>query len=421
MALAAGQLIRNIRVERLLGSGGMSEVWRGFDDKLRRPLALKVVHAGRRLDPVARVRFLSEAQILSSLEHPGICKVYGLEEADGEDVLVMELVEGTPLNEVRGLDHGAKLAVGEAIAEVLAVAHRHGIVHRDLKPQNVMRTPAGGVKVLDFDLAHRLGTDPAEGTFAEAPGVARSGDRSTATPDGALVGTVGYMSPEQATGDPLTTASDLYSLGIVLHELFTGRRAYVEVPSLEARLLKVSLADTMPVEGVEPALAELIESLEDLDPGGRPPAEAVARRLRELRRASGRARWLRWVAVAAARWAGALADRFGPRWLAAPTAAPVTDEAFTDLVFRRGLDARTGGRLDEARLCFQLCLDRDPAFHRARLELARCVLERGEYAEAEALAREVAAAARDLGREDLCRGADGVLAAVAAARSPGLR
>lgn len=419
MTLAPGQRIRNIRVERLLGAGGMSEVWRGYDEKLQRPVALKVVHARRRLDPVARARFLREAQILSSLEHPGICKAYGLEEADGEDVLVMEVVDGMPLHEVRGLDHGAKLAVGEAIADVLAVAHRHGIVHRDLKPQNVMRTPAGGVKVLDFDLAHRLGTDPAEGTFAQAPGVARPGDRSTATPGGALVGTVGYMSPEQATGDPLTTASDLYSLGIVLHELFTGRRAYVEAPSLEARLLKVSLADTLPVEGVEPALAELVESLEDLDPGRRPPADEVARRLRELRGAGGRARRARAVVATAARWVAGLAGRLCPGLSPEATAAPLTDEAFTDLVFHRGLDARAGGRLTEARHAFQLCLDRDPGLHRARLELARCALEAGDLAEAETLAREVAAAARDLGREDLCRGADAVLAAVAVFRPEG--
>jgi hypothetical protein len=384
-------------------------------------VALKVVHAQRRLDPVARARFLSEAQILSSLEHPGICKVYGLEEADGEDVLVMELVDGVPLHEARGLDHGAKLAVGEAIADVLAVAHRHGIVHRDLKPQNVMRTPAGGVKVLDFDLAHRLGTDPAEGTFAEAPGVARPGDRSTATPDGALVGTVGYMSPEQATGEALTTASDLYSLGIVLHELFTGRRAYDDAPTFEARLLRVSLAETRPVQGVEPALAGLIESLEDPDPGARPPAETVARRLRELRGASGRARRARAVLWTAGRWVAGLAGRLWPGLTPKAVAALLTDEAFTDLVFRRGLDALARGQLAEARDCFRLCLDCDPACHRARLELAWCELEGGDLAEAETLAREVAVAARNLGREDLRRGADVVLAAVAAARSPAPR
>jgi hypothetical protein len=412
MTLAPGQRIRNIRVERLLGAGGMSEVWGGFDEKLQRPVALKVVHARRRLDPVARARFLREAQLLSSLEHPGICKVYELEEVDGEDVLVLELVEGTPLAEVppAGLDHGEKLAVGEAIAEALAVAHRHGIVHRDLKPQNVMRTPSGGVKVLDFDLAHRVGERPDGEATEGGGGSAPEGDCSAATPAGTLVGTVGYMSPEQANGDPLTTASDLYSLGILLHELVTGARAYAEAPTLEARLLKVSLAETLPVEGVDPELAELVEALENPEPTRRPPAEEVARRLRELRGQGGRARRARRVVRALAARLGLGRDRVAGE-------NPVTIEAFTDLVFHRGLAARAEGRLEEARLCFQLCLDRDPVLHRARLELARCALETGDRREAGALARQVAVAAIELDREDLSSGAEEILAEVGVGRS----
>jgi|GEM_PF-4453055 len=413
MTLAPGRRIRNIRVEGLLGSGGMSEVWRGYDERLQRPVALKVVHARRRLDPVARARFLGEAQILSSLEHPGICKVYDLEEAEGEDVLVLELVEGTPLHQVPppGLGHDEKLAVGEAIAEVLAVAHRHGIVHRDLKPQNVMRTPSGGVKVLDFDLAHRVGEAPDDGESGTQGCEGHSAEASTATPAGSLVGTVGYMSPEQANGDPLTTASDLYSLGIVLHELFTGRRAYADAPTLEARLLRVSLAETLPVEGVEPELAELVESLEDPDPTRRPPAEEVARRLRELRGHGGRVRRARGVVKAFAARLG-----LGRDPVAGET--PVTDEGFTDLVFHRGLAARAEGRGEEARHCFRLCLVRDPGLHRARLELARCALEGGDLAEAEALARQVTIAAREAGREDLSRGAEEILAEVGVGRPP---
>jgi predicted Ser/Thr protein kinase len=530
MGLAPGSTLRHIRVERLLGAGGMSEVWRGFDDKLQRPVALKVVHSRRRLDPVARARFLREARILSSLEHPGICKVYGLEEEGGEDVLVLELVEGQSLAEAmaEGLDRDLQLALAESVAEVLAAAHAHGIVHRDLKPQNVMCTPSGGVKVLDFDLAHREGEEVVAAAREASPAGEADAEATGATPTGALVGTVAYMSPEQARGDDLTTSSDLYSLGILLHELFSGRRAYAAAPTLEARLLKVCAADTEPVTGLEPELGRLLAALEDSDPGRRPSASEVVRRLRGIRVRRGRRRRRQLLfaaaavgAVALATWAllaggpgrgrprltearqlrlepienrtgdsaldwvdagltamvaealansgvglaapsgpvrdadlrvaarleregasfllvadletatgpagrlegrggtpleaadrllGVLADRL-PGGIRRPSLpASLSADANADLLYGLGLDARQRGHLDEARRCFELCLDRDPRFHWARLELARSAALEGKSEEAARLAREVVSAARELGREDLADAAGAVLA-----------
>ena len=295
----------------------MSEVWRGFDERLERPVALKVVHARRRLDPLARARFLREARILGSLEHPGICTVFDLVEEGGEDVLVLELVEGEPLSAAmaRGLDREQQLAVAEGIPDALAAAHRLGIVHRDLKPHNVMCTASGGVKVLDFDLAHRVGEATVDAAREGVGGEPDPDHGSAATPLGSLVGTVAYMSPEQAAGEALTTASDLYSLGLILHELFTARRAYPDAPTLEARLLMVGRAETLPVVGVEPDLQALVEALEERDPEQRPPAEEVVRRLRALRQAAGRRRRRRVAAAAGAVAAVAAATWLGLPWL----------------------------------------------------------------------------------------------------------
>ena len=153
--LRPGALLGHIRVEAFLGGGGMSRVWRGRDDLLGRPVALKTVRDGRRMDPLARARFLREARILSRLDHPGICRIYDLVEAEECDVMVLELVEGRTLTEAMaaGLTPAERRAVALGIADALAAAHAHGIVHRDLKPANVMLTPGGRVKVLDFDLA----------------------------------------------------------------------------------------------------------------------------------------------------------------------------------------------------------------------------------------------------------------------------
>ncbi len=291
--------IGRIRVDALLGTGGMGEVYRGWDEKLERAVALKVVHADKRLSAAVRGRFLREARVLSQLDHPHICRIYDVLERDDGDYLVLELVDGTTLRErIVSLPRAQALDVTLQVARVLATTHTRGIVHRDLKPDNIMLTPSGDVKVLDFGLARAVDpTQPAHAVTAEelladdlektavlghAAGSTETAD--TRTSAGSLVGTLHYMSPEQARGLPLNEASDIYSLGIVLHELLTGgRTVYGEVESMNDLLVRVRQAavDVTPVK--ERSLAALLRRMLALYPGDRPTAEDVARELERIR------------------------------------------------------------------------------------------------------------------------------------------
>src|SRR6266542_1662348 len=150
-----GRRYGHIRVERILGQGGMGDVYQGFDETLARRVALKVLHHDIRLDAEARTRLIREARTLSQLDHPNICRIYDFIEDGESDVLVLEMIDGRTLQEAMndGLSAAEKLRIARAIASVLVAAHRAGIIHRDLKPANVMLTKSGQVKVLDFGLA----------------------------------------------------------------------------------------------------------------------------------------------------------------------------------------------------------------------------------------------------------------------------
>jgi serine/threonine-protein kinase len=321
-----GERIGRIRLEELLGRGGMGEVYRAFDEKLERSVAVKAVRAERRLSESARSRFLREARILSKLDHPGICRIYELLDGGDADYLVLELVEGRTLTAVLrdGVGHDQLLGLFEEIALALAAAHAEGIVHRDLKPDNVMVQPGGSIKVLDFGIARSAEAAPVEVRARSEAGVAFSegetfawdtaslDEKRTAehqrgvpqstlhTREGVLLGTMHYMSPEQAAGASITSASDLYSLGVMLHEALTRRSAYGTAEGSEL-LLRVFRADTEPLDGVDPALAQLIGALEQIDPQARPDAATVAERLRwlRLRPQRRRQRRLRWIGAAA--------------------------------------------------------------------------------------------------------------------------
>ncbi|HYC91449.1 MAG TPA: protein kinase [Thermoanaerobaculia bacterium] len=304
MPLETGMRIGRIRVDALLGAGGMGEVWRGWDEKLERAVALKVIHADKRVHAFVRARFLREARVLSQLDHPNICRIYDVLERDDGDYLVLELVEGTTLRAriEAGLTKAEALDVALQVARVLAVTHARGIVHRDLKPENIMLTPQGQVKVLDFGLARPV--DPMR-VAAPPPDVLVPDDmertavlgRTAATTDdshtsaGSLVGTLHYMSPEQAHGLPIAEASDVYSLGIVLYEMLApGRGAYGPVETPPDLLVLVRKGEVAPYDFHDRALESLLKRMLALHPADRADAATAVRELEAIRERPARVR-----------------------------------------------------------------------------------------------------------------------------------
>jgi Tol biopolymer transport system component len=220
MALDSGTRLGPYRVVRLAGSGGMGQVYRAYDTRLERDVAIKVIAEGELVTDEQRRRFEREARATSRLSHPNICSVFDVGHEAGIDFLVLELLEGETLADrlERGpLPWSECMVLGEHIASALASAHENGILHRDLKPSNVMLT-RGGPKLFDFGLAKALQT-PA--TSDEAP---RPSADLTAT--GLVVGTVPYMSPEQIQGDASDVRTDIFAFGAVLFEMATGRPAF---------------------------------------------------------------------------------------------------------------------------------------------------------------------------------------------------
>jgi serine/threonine protein kinase/Tol biopolymer transport system component len=210
------------RIVALVGAGGMGEVFRARDSKLNRDVALKLLPAAYALDPDRIARFRREAQALAALNHPHIAAIYGLEEANGCQALVLELVEGSTLaDRIRTgpLSTREALRLAHQIAQALEAAHEKGIVHRDLKPANIKVTPGGTVKVLDFGLAKTIG-DLQPTTIAESPTLPSD------TRLGTVLGTAAYMSPEQARGEEVDARTDVWAFGCVLFEMLAGRRAF---------------------------------------------------------------------------------------------------------------------------------------------------------------------------------------------------
>src|SRR5262245_49182643 len=223
MAFSPGQTLGPYEIVSALGAGGMGEVYRAKDKRLDRTVAIKVLPQQLSNDPVGKQRFEREARTISSLNHPHMCVLYDVGHQDGVDFLVMECVEGETL--AKRLEKGPLpleqvLKYGAQIADALDKAHRSGVVHRDLKPGNIMLTPTGA-KLLDFGLAK-----PAVPLASVATLTAAVTQDSPVTEQGTIVGTFQYMSPEQVEGKEVDGMSDIFSLGAVLYEMQTGKRAF---------------------------------------------------------------------------------------------------------------------------------------------------------------------------------------------------
>ncbi len=364
-----GDTVGSIRILGTLGAGGMGEVYVGFDEVLRRKVALKAIAGRQRLSAEARARFLREARILSQLEHPNVCAIHDYIEQGDAQFLVLELIEGETLGEAvaAGLTRQQALRIARDLAAVLAVAHEAGIVHRDLKPGNVMLTPAGEIKVLDFGLARPERPDPPAGEpeagrqaapaaaepsdgdatlplpsagFEEADAADRSGPLPAAmrTLVGTVVGTPLYMSPEQARGEPATTAGDMYSFGLLLQAIFTGRGPLEPGLSPWQQLERAQRGETLPVSGVDAELAALIRRLKSPAPAARPTAATALERLDWiLDRPKRRARWLTALAAVVVLAAGGLKytldlDRERTAAVAARNAADQRRDQAEDLI-----------------------------------------------------------------------------------------
>ena len=217
MGLSRGARLGPYEILAPLGAGGMGEVYRARDSRLGREVAVKILPPHLSADPQALARFEREACIVAALSHPNIVVLYDIGSDHGVSYAVSELLEGETLRS--RLRRGAlppqeAAEIGAAIAEGLAAVHSRGVVHRDLKPENIFLTSAGRIKILDFGLAQARPIDP-----AGAPDVTR-------TEPGVLMGTIGYMSPEQVQGQETDHRTDIFSLGVVLYELFAGESPF---------------------------------------------------------------------------------------------------------------------------------------------------------------------------------------------------
>jgi eukaryotic-like serine/threonine-protein kinase len=250
-----GRELGHFRITESIGAGGMGVVYKATDLRLQRTVALKLLPPELSNDHGRRSRFEREARAASALNHPNIVTVYGIDRALELDFIAMEFVEGETLSKAiaRGLSVDAALGYATQIADALAAAHAAGIVHRDLKPGNVIAKPGGQVKVLDFGLAKRVASGVVDSRVPTLTGEPLSAL-------GTVAGTLAYMSPEQAEGRPLDARSDVFSFGIVLYEMLTGRRPFAG--DSDAGLVSAILRDApLPARSLRPDLPESIDRI----------------------------------------------------------------------------------------------------------------------------------------------------------------
>jgi eukaryotic-like serine/threonine-protein kinase len=272
-----GQRIGGYEIRSLVGVGGMGEVYRARDTKLGRDVAIKILPRLFTSNPDRLARFEREARVLASLNHPHIGAIYGLEDADGVPALVLELVNGETLADriARGpIPLNDTLTMARQMADALEAAHEKGIVHRDLKPANIKITPDGVVKVLDFGLAKAASGDAAPVDLTQSPTMTIGGTR-----EGVILGTAGYMSPEQAKGRSADKRADVWAFGIVLYEMLTGRQAFAGETTSDvlAKVIEREPDWTALPASTPPRLRELLRRCARKDPKTRLQAIGDAR------------------------------------------------------------------------------------------------------------------------------------------------
>src|ERR1700719_2466783 len=254
-----GRQIQQYQLLEKLGAGGMGEIYKALDTRLNRTVAIKVLPSAKSGDPERRRRFLQEAQDASGVKHPSIITIHDVLSEGDTEFMVMEYVAGKTLNDVipkGGLRVPQALKYALQMADALNAAHTAGIVHRDLKPANVMVTEGGLVKVLDFGLAKL--TDRSPSSFDDK--TQTIAHAAPLTIEGSILGTVSYMSPEQAQGRKVDTRSDIFSFGAVLYEMLTGRRAFEGDSSLST-LSAILRDDVKPMADVAPDVPSPLETL----------------------------------------------------------------------------------------------------------------------------------------------------------------
>ena len=301
MTLQPGAVLRHYEIRGLLGKGGMGEVWRAYDTRLKREIAIKVLPAAMSSSAERLNRFQREAESVARLSHPNIVTIYSVEEEQGVHFLTMELVNGRSLDTLvtgDGLPVDEVLRIGIAVASALTAAHDKQVIHRDLKPANILIGDDNVVKVLDFGLAKLTDREPLEESAATAV-------KSPVTVEGTVMGTVAYMSPEQARGRSVDQRTDLFSFGIVLFELMTGRRPFRGETS--ADVSSAILRETPPLvsdvkSGVPRDLARVIARCLEKDPDRRASsARDVRNELQSIGTEQPRmaSRHLAWIGLAA--------------------------------------------------------------------------------------------------------------------------
>lgn len=277
-----GRQLAHYRITGVLGAGGMGEVYRATDTRLGREVALKVLPVEMATDPGRLARFQREARAVAALNHPNVVTLFSVEQSGDLHFITMELIDGQPLDRLispNGLPPDRIIEISVAMAEALAAAHEKGIVHRDLKPANVMVTLDGRVKVLDFGLAKDVSSDTEDAATLTSAGQ---------TQPGIVMGTPAYMSPEQVSGHALDHRSDIFSFGVVMHEMATGRRPFDGGSSAE--LVSAILRDTPPsIAELRPelpsGLARIVRRCLEKDPRYRvQTARDVSNEFRDLAR-----------------------------------------------------------------------------------------------------------------------------------------